>query len=494
MTHKQEIFLQAYRPFHEALTKYCSALAYGKMDTEDLIQEVLLTTYEHFEGIRKKEQLLHYMIRAARNISIRQWRKEKNRSEFLAASIERLKFQDVSPEHLMDIQILYGALEKLPESQRDAVILFEITGMKVKEIAKMQDSSEAATKMRLTRGRQQLRKMLSEEEELSSLILLGFPFNPNYLPDLDCLFQSAQFISPEISLQQGQKLFVVGKASSALPFVGKGMSLLTGKLAGSLVTFTMLVCLGGLISSDRRESSRQLSPFKRLNLSELSSLIPPVDLKPKALNPIPIKTPKSASSELTSPQLPSQEGAVEPNPSDTPDSLVGVVPLDTLQALEGSLYQPSVSLIPPVESIDTSLPALPIHPQMPMLVRSQDPCDPDWRFDGNISTLKRKLLDKLRKDGLIPAKQGKARLKVHPKGLNAGLLIYFSSHSLLNKEKPIPENLLPTYKAFFQEFDIPLCPSMLIESTPQYIAVGRRSKDGFHGRMDGRATIDNIGK
>lgn len=74
---KQQAFINAYETCHDDFIRYCSALSYGKMDVDDLVQEVLLSAYKHFDTIQKKEQLLHYLVRSARNRSITLWRKRK---------------------------------------------------------------------------------------------------------------------------------------------------------------------------------------------------------------------------------------------------------------------------------------------------------------------------------------------------------------------------------------------------------------------------------
>ncbi len=51
----------------------------------------------------------------------------------------------------------------LPTSQRDAIVLYEISGFSMKEIAEMQNSTEGAVKTKVSRGRDRLREMLSEE-------------------------------------------------------------------------------------------------------------------------------------------------------------------------------------------------------------------------------------------------------------------------------------------------------------------------------------------
>ena len=160
---KQLAFLKAYKACHDPFVRYCSALAYGKMDTEDLVQDVLLSAYQHFGKIENKDQLLHYLIRSARNRSISNWRKQKYKAELLDQHTERLKAQEVSAETLVDIQLLYRTLDQLPERQRDALILFEITGFSMKEIAALQSSTEGAVKTKISRGRKKLKDLLKDD-------------------------------------------------------------------------------------------------------------------------------------------------------------------------------------------------------------------------------------------------------------------------------------------------------------------------------------------
>jgi RNA polymerase sigma-70 factor (ECF subfamily) len=77
-------------------------------------------------------------------------------------SLERLRSKGTSAETLLDVQALYRALNRLPEKQRNAVVLFEINGFSVREIAGMQASTEASVKMKLSRGRKRLRELLTD--------------------------------------------------------------------------------------------------------------------------------------------------------------------------------------------------------------------------------------------------------------------------------------------------------------------------------------------
>lgn len=160
---KQLAFMRAYRPCHDAFVRYCSALAYGQMDTEDLVQDVLLAAYTHFDQIKDKNRFLHYLIRVARNKTISRWRKRRHQTEQLDKHHHNLQAQGVRPETILDIQLLYQTMNRLPEQQRDALILFEISGFSIKEIAEIQNSTVGAIKTRLSRGRKRLRALLAEK-------------------------------------------------------------------------------------------------------------------------------------------------------------------------------------------------------------------------------------------------------------------------------------------------------------------------------------------
>jgi len=158
--------MKAYRACHEPFIRYCSAVVYGNMATEDLVQDVLLSAYKNFDNLQEGTPLLHYLIRAARNRKVSLWRKSKHRTEWVEAHADKLKTIETPPDVLLDIQLLYRLIRNLPEAQGDALMLFEISGFSMKEIATIQDSTEGAVKTKISRGRKRLKQMLSEPEKV----------------------------------------------------------------------------------------------------------------------------------------------------------------------------------------------------------------------------------------------------------------------------------------------------------------------------------------
>jgi RNA polymerase sigma-70 factor (ECF subfamily) len=159
---KHAAFLAAYDKCHEGFVRYCTALGYGKMDTEDLVQDVLLSAYHHFDEVREIDQLLHYLVRAARNRAVSRLRRRKYVPEVLERHADRLLAKGVSADQLVEVDLVYRAIDRLPVRQREALLLFEVSGFSIKEIAALQGSTSGAVKTKISRGREKVRRLLTD--------------------------------------------------------------------------------------------------------------------------------------------------------------------------------------------------------------------------------------------------------------------------------------------------------------------------------------------
>jgi RNA polymerase sigma-70 factor (ECF subfamily) len=65
--------------------------------------------------------------------------------------------------------VLDRALARLPEKQREAVILFEISGFSLAEIREIQGGSLSGVKSRIVRGRDNLANLLRDRESAYQL-------------------------------------------------------------------------------------------------------------------------------------------------------------------------------------------------------------------------------------------------------------------------------------------------------------------------------------
>jgi RNA polymerase sigma-70 factor, ECF subfamily len=172
---EHNLFLMHYRSIHDRFARYCANHSYGLMDAEDLMQETILATIQRFELIREKEKLLSYMISAANNIIRNHLRRKKFSAEYNEKAFRKMQSTFPDPEIALDVHHLHLALQQLPVKDKEAVLLFEVSGFSIEEIAAIQSSTSGATKTRLSRAREKIRQLLSDDivpEKTNRLLMM----------------------------------------------------------------------------------------------------------------------------------------------------------------------------------------------------------------------------------------------------------------------------------------------------------------------------------
>jgi len=155
MKSKQNHFLQLYEPIHDRFERFCRARVYGEMEYCDLMNETLLVAFEKFDTLKSESAFLSFLI----GISIRilGTKNQKMREERMTDAMQLQNVRDHSTsENAADIHHLYECLSQLNNDQRECIILFDLSGFSIKEIAELQNASESAVKQRLKRGREKL--------------------------------------------------------------------------------------------------------------------------------------------------------------------------------------------------------------------------------------------------------------------------------------------------------------------------------------------------
>ncbi len=169
MKEKQEQFLKLYEPVHERFERFCRARVFGELDFRDLMNDTLLIAFEKFETMKSQDAFLSFLfsisVRVLSNV------RQKKRESRLPENFDGLLLRDsgVDPQQHADVYYLYETLAKLPDAQRESIILFEISGFSIMEIAAIQSSSESAVKQRLKRGREKLIELMTFEASLKTV-------------------------------------------------------------------------------------------------------------------------------------------------------------------------------------------------------------------------------------------------------------------------------------------------------------------------------------
>ena len=162
---KQERFMQVYEPVHERFERYCKSRVYGEFHFKDIMHDTLVVAFEKFDEIKSTDVFLHFLFGTATRILANH--RKKKRPEFvdqLKGKYEYSHNENDSIEQQFEINDLYKCLQELDQVTSECIILFEISGFSIKEIMGIQNSSEAAVKKRLSRGRMQLLALMQSLE------------------------------------------------------------------------------------------------------------------------------------------------------------------------------------------------------------------------------------------------------------------------------------------------------------------------------------------
>lgn len=162
--------------FGQIVARYQSlicALAYSATgslsQSEDLAQETFLAAWKELNGLREPTKLRAWLCGIARNLINNFLRKQGRDPSHHAESLEGIheahSLEPQPAEHAIskeEAEILWRALERIPETYREPLVLFYREHQSIEAVAQKLDLTEEAARQRLSRGRK-----LLENEVLS---------------------------------------------------------------------------------------------------------------------------------------------------------------------------------------------------------------------------------------------------------------------------------------------------------------------------------------
>ena len=159
-------FKQLWQEYSDRLRQFLLSRVKNRADADDLLQEILIKTYQHLHTVEKPEKLLSWIFQIARNTLIDYYRKsgvEASRGDILSGET----LTDKEPENYEQVrQELTGCirpfLNQLPDKYREALEAVDLQGVSQKKLAKELGLSYSAVKSRVQRGRGLLKEKFHE--------------------------------------------------------------------------------------------------------------------------------------------------------------------------------------------------------------------------------------------------------------------------------------------------------------------------------------------
>jgi RNA polymerase sigma-70 factor (ECF subfamily) len=160
-------FAQMMTRYQKPLYRLVYRLVGNHDDTDDIVQETFVRAYQYLRSFDNERPFQHWLFGIAvkrcatfkRRLS--QMRVERQEAEHLAwmQEYDRSWEDAITAKELR--RKVHEAIELLPPQQRATLVLFELEGWKIKEIAESLGCAEGAVKTHLHRARARLRKELA---------------------------------------------------------------------------------------------------------------------------------------------------------------------------------------------------------------------------------------------------------------------------------------------------------------------------------------------
>ncbi len=162
MAAARERFLELVAELRPNLHRYCSRLVGSAIDGEDVLQEALAKAYYAMSLSPEMPPLQPWLLRIAHNTAIDFLRRYDRRFVEPVAQIGESVVADaeVGPEV---VRAALSSFLALPVLQRSSVILKDVLGLSLEEIAQTTGTTVPAVKAALNRGRTSLRELPVQE-------------------------------------------------------------------------------------------------------------------------------------------------------------------------------------------------------------------------------------------------------------------------------------------------------------------------------------------
>jgi RNA polymerase sigma factor (sigma-70 family) len=171
--YRELVSLSSRRIYNIALT-----MLQNREDAEDITQEVFVEVWRSVPGFNEKSKLSTWICRIAvsKSLELIRSRNRKKRKGIILSIFgkeEALHMSETSPfyhpgvklENKERAAILFGALEKIPLTQKTAFTLHKTENFSYEEIAEIMGVSVSSVESLMFRAKQNLRKLLSDYYE-----------------------------------------------------------------------------------------------------------------------------------------------------------------------------------------------------------------------------------------------------------------------------------------------------------------------------------------
>lgn len=173
---KQSAYSRLLDDYQGKVFNTCLSFVPNKEDAEDIAQEVFVEVYNSIKKFKGDSKLSTWIYRISVNKSLEFIRKKSTKKRFgfmqsitggnipvdKSSYFTEFNHPGIQLENKEKSELLFNAINKLPEAQKVVFTLHKVDGMSYKEVSEVTEKSVSSIESLLFRAKKNLQKILTE--------------------------------------------------------------------------------------------------------------------------------------------------------------------------------------------------------------------------------------------------------------------------------------------------------------------------------------------
>ena len=170
---RQRRLMALLAPHHDRARATARRLCRSHADGDDLFHEAVLRAFDHLDALRDVERFRAWFYAVLLSVHRARHRRRFWRRLLPLSEVRAEPAVAGGADAIEGAQRMTRALATLAPTEREAVVLFELEGFTLEEVAALQQSSIPAVKSRLVRARARLRRHYERSERVGRPLAEG---------------------------------------------------------------------------------------------------------------------------------------------------------------------------------------------------------------------------------------------------------------------------------------------------------------------------------
>ena len=156
-------FRWIYERYFDSVARQIGRMIGTSSDLEDVVQEVFVQVFRSIENYRFESKFTTWLYRLTYNVTVSYLRKKPKTVELAAWRPLRDEASEWAKLEARDlVRVMFAALEQVPEEHREAFLLHEVEGYKLREISELTGDSINTIAARIRRTRERMQSILEQ--------------------------------------------------------------------------------------------------------------------------------------------------------------------------------------------------------------------------------------------------------------------------------------------------------------------------------------------